>query len=172
MDGSQDITCQEQFSVVARYVNDDNDVIECTVLFCNAVDTSGKALYELLHTSLTQIGLEISNIVGFSFDGAPNMRSPKIGLCAYIKENNPNSIYTWCLSHRFNLVLNKATKSSGRFGSILELAEDTAKLFRSSYVKMNIWSELVMKSPNVSSKLRLKTLCAFLTPIFLGLESV
>lgn len=108
MDGSQDITCQEQFSVVVRYVNDTDDIVERTVLFLNSSDTSGASLYALLHSSLTQIGLSTTNIIGHSFDGASNMR---LVLSSLIKENNPDSIYTWCLSHRFNLVLKVATGS-------------------------------------------------------------
>lgn len=156
MDGSQDITCQEQFTVVARYVNNKSEIVERTVLFFNAADTSGKALFELLHTSLIQIGLSVSNVIGYSFDGAPNMRSPNVGLNSYIKGINPDAIYTWCLSHRFNLVLKKATSRSDQIKGVVQLAEDSARLFRSSYVKMNIWNDVVTKTPNVSSKLRLK----------------
>lgn len=153
MDGSQDITCQEQLSVVVRYVNDTNDIVERTILFINAADTSGKALYELLQTKLTEIELSASEIAGYSFDGAPNMR---FGLSSYIQKMNIDSIYMWCLSHRFNLVIKAATASSQQVIYILQLAEDSAKLFRSSYVKMNVWSAVIKSTPNLSSKRRLK----------------
>lgn len=156
MDGSQDITCQEQFSVVVRYVDDNNDIVERTVLFFTAADTSGKALYDLLRTSLAQIELDISNVIGYSFDGAANMRSDKVGVNYYMKESNADSIYTWCMSHKFNLVLKAATSSSDKIKSVLHLAEDTARLFRSSHVRIDVWSEVVTKTPNISSKIRLK----------------
>lgn len=156
MDGSQDITSQEQTSVVARYVDDTKKIVEHTILFMNASNTSGTALYKLLNDKLTAIGLSMSDIVGYSFDGAPNMRSENIGLSAYIKEQNEHAIYTWCLSHRFNLINKIATKSSQQIKNILTLAEDTAKLFRGSYVKMNVWNEVIQKTPNISSKIKLK----------------
>lgn len=156
MDGSQDITSQEQISVVVRYVNDTNDVVECSILFFNAADTSGKGLHDLLKAKLLEIGLCMSDIVGFSFDGAPNMRSEITGLSAYIKESNLDSIYTWCLSHRYNLVIKTATSGSDEIRNILLLAEDSAKLFRSSYVKMNVWNEVVKTAPHICSREKLK----------------
>lgn len=109
MDGSQDITTQEQISVVVRYVNDTDDVVEHSILFFNAANTSGKGLHDLLQTKITEIGLSMSDIIGYSFDGASNMRSEIKGLSAYIKHYNADSIYTWCLSHRFNIVIKAAS---------------------------------------------------------------
>lgn len=156
MDASQDITSKEQFSVVARYVNDNKDVVERTILFFEADDTSGEAIYNLLQAKLSEIGLSISNIVGSSFDGASNMRSQNIGLSALIQQNVSKSIYTWCLSHRFNLVMKKAIGSSGQITSVLDLAEDSATLFRASYLRMNIWTDVIKTTPNISSARRLK----------------
>lgn len=64
MDASQDITCKEQFSVVARYVNDDDEIVERTISFFETADTSGEALYNTLQAKLSEIGLFVSNIIG------------------------------------------------------------------------------------------------------------
>lgn len=56
MDGSQDVTCQEQISVAVKYVNQSNDVVERTVAFFNAKSTTGKSLFEYLQTALNDIG--------------------------------------------------------------------------------------------------------------------
>lgn len=160
VDGSQDITTQEQISVVVRYINDANDVVEHSILFFNAPNTSGKALHELLQKKITEIGLSMSDIIGYSFDGAWNMRSENVGLSAYIKKHNSDSIYTWCISHRYNLVMKTATGSSSKIKNILELAEDTAKLFRSSYARMNIWNEVLKTTPHINSRMKLKLICS------------
>lgn len=156
MDGSQDITCQEQISVVIRYVNDTDDIVEHSILFFNALKTSGKGLYELLERNITSIGLSMRNIIGYSFDGASNMRSEAKGLSACINQHNKDSIYTWCLSHRFNLVIKTASSSSTQIQNILQLAEDSAKLFRGSYVRMNVWNDVLKTTPNISSRRKLK----------------
>lgn len=156
MDGSQDISTKEQISVVVRYMNDSNDIVEHTVAFFSAKDTSGEALYTSLRTALSDIGLSLSNIVGCSFDGAQNMRSAACGLNFHIKQNNSNCLYVWCLSHQFNLVVKVATGGSQLIKDILRIAEDSAKMLRGSYVKMNIWTEVAKEVPNFNSQRKLK----------------
>lgn len=156
MDGSQDVSTKEQISVVVRYINDTYDVVERTISFFNAKDTSGEALYARLGTTLSDVGLSLSNIVGCSFDGASNMRGEFSGLRSFIKRDNVNCIYVWCLSHQFNVAVNFATKRSNPITKILNIAEDSAKMFRASYIKMNIWIEVAKSMPRFNSQKRLK----------------
>lgn len=156
MDGSQDVSSKEQISVVVRYINDASDVVERSISFFNAKDTSGEALYNALRSTLSDIGLSLSNTVGCSFDGAANMRGEFCGLKSYIIENNVNCMYVWCLSHQFNLANNFAIAASEPIQRILKIAEDSAKIFRGSYVKMNIWSEIAKSVPGYNPLQRLK----------------
>lgn len=157
MDGSQDVATKEQISVAVRYVNESNVIVERTIAFFNASkDTSGKALYDLMREALSDVGLSISKIVGCSFDGASNMRSDDEGVKAYIQQNNARCIFTWCISHRFNLVMKTATGNSDQIKCILQSAEDCAKLFRNSYKKMDVWIDVAKSVPNFNSQRRLK----------------
>lgn len=156
MDGSQDVSSKEQISVVVRYINDANDVVERSISFFNAKDTSGEALYNTLRSTLSDVGLSVSNIIGCSFDGAANMRGEFCGLKSYIMENNVNCMYVWCLSHQFNLANNFAIAASEPIKRILKIAEDSAKIFRGSHVKMNIWSETAKSVPGYNPLQRLK----------------
>lgn len=65
-------------------------------------------------------------------------------------------MYIWCLIHQFNLANNSAITGSESIKHILKIAEDSAKLFRGSYVKMNIWSEVAKSVPGYNSLQRLK----------------
>lgn len=156
MDGSQDVSSKEQISIVVRYVGDSNKVVEHTISFFNAKSTSGEALYESLRTILSNIGLEVSNIVGCSFDGASNMRGEFGGLQSFIKRSNENCVYVWCIIHRFNLAVNHVSGGTKSFQHILKITEDSAKMFRGSYIKMNIWDEVAKSAPGFDSKKRLK----------------
>lgn len=156
MDGSRNITSQERMSVVVRYINDINDIVERTVSFFNAKSTESRALYESLEHSLSNIGLSIANIVGCSFDGAMNMRSAANGVNGHIKDVNPDSIYTWCYSHQFHLSVQNGTGSSQLVNGVLKVAEDSAKIFRASYIRMNIWVDVAKTTLNFNSKIRLK----------------
>lgn len=156
MDGSQDISCKEQISVVVRYVDQSKNIVERTILFFNPDDTSGRGLYESLRSALSNVGLNLCNVVGCSFDGATNMRSNIKGVQARIQEDNPNCIYTWCISHRFNLVIKSSTGRSGVIKVILHQAEGAAKLFKSSYTRANVWTAVAKSMPGFHPLRKLK----------------
>lgn len=153
IDSTQDVAFQEQYSVVVRYINDKTEVAEHTVKFINVKDTTGKGVFESLQKSLHEIGLNFRNLVGYSFDGANSMRYT---LNAFIKEINPKCMYTWCFSHRFNLVIKNASHRSTLVTTNLQLVEDTAKIFRGSHIKMDVWIDVAKSIPNYNSKRRLK----------------
>lgn len=155
MDTSQDVSVKEQCSIVIRYINDNLMVSERTIFFLESPCTTGESLYNLLKTSLDKIGLSTKDIAGFSFDGAQNMRSADAGVNHYIKKDNPRSLYTWCISHRLNIIVKNAFKS-GLAKYILALVESTASFINSSYKRMNIWMEVVQGLKNVNSKIKLK----------------
>lgn len=160
MDGSQDVSTKEQISIVVRYINDGNEIVEHTISFFNAKDTSGRALYERLRTIITDVGLSLENVIGCSFDGASNMRSDFCGVSSFLREDNMYCIYIWCLSHRFNLAVKFATGRSRQIKCILKIAEDSAKMFRSSHIKMNVWVETAKTTPGFNSQIRLKLIGA------------
>lgn len=153
MDGTQDVAFQEQLSIVVRYIDNKTEVAERTVLFVKVQDTSGKGIFDLLENSFAEIGLEFKNLIGYSFDGAANMRST---LNAQIQEINEKCLYTWCFSHRFNLVMKTAISHSSLVDSILQLAENTARIFRGSHIRMDVWIDVVKSVPNYNSQKRLK----------------
>lgn len=140
IDGSQDVTTKEQISMTVRYVDISNAIVERTIGFVNASkDMTGNGLYNATKQTLSDVGLLMSKINGCSFDGGSAMRSDKIGVQAFIKKDNPRCIFTWCLSHRFNLVMKTAINGTTRIKIILQTAEECAKIFRGSPKRMDIW---------------------------------
>lgn len=83
------------------------------------------------------------NIIGFSFDGAANMRSENVGVSAFLKQDNPNAVFTWCASHRLNLAVNSGVESSVEGKTLLGLVEETAIFLKESYKRMDTWSMVV-----------------------------
>lgn len=149
IDAPQDVATKEQISVVVKYVDTSNVIVERTIGFFNARDTTGIGLYNTTKQFLTNVGLSMSKINGCSFDGGSAMRSDNIGVQAYIKKDNPRCIYTWCLSHRFNLVMKTAISGTMRIKIILQTAEECAKIFRASPKRMDIWMN-VAKTINLN----------------------
>lgn len=156
MDATQDVTFQEQISLVVRYVDETNKIVERTISFFNAKDTTGLQLYTLLRRKLIEVNLSPRNVIGCSFDGASNMSSDEKGVISHIQRNdNPDCFFAWCLSHRFNLCVTSAVASL-KITEILDLTEECAKVFRASYKAMDVWDEIVKKTPGVHSRTRLK----------------
>lgn len=125
-----DTTCdnsdKDQASVVIRYLNANCEVQERMIGFKHSKDGTGKGMFDLIIDCLEQNGLEIANIIGYSFDGASAMRSDNKGCNAYLKEINPDAIYTWCYSHRLNLAVNDSCESNTKIKGVLGLVQETS----------------------------------------------
>lgn len=105
-------------------------------------------MYQLIKSVIDELSLDLKNVVGFSFDGAANMRSSNIGVNAFIKEDSPNSLYTWCHSHRLNLAVNDSCGSSIDAKLVEGLIQDTANFIKDSYKRMDFWTKTVQKIKN------------------------
>lgn len=157
MDGTTGGTTQHQISVVVRYLHQSKEVNERTIFFFNAKTTTGEGIYNSLISKLSSIGLKPCNIIGCSFDGGSNMSAHMNGVIAHIKSNdNENCFFVSCLSHRLNLCVKFSVDSSPRIQDILSLAENCAKIFRSSYKKMNVWIDVAKTTPGFNSQQRLQ----------------
>ena len=63
-DETTDISCQEQLSLCARYLNDDFVIEECFLQFVPITDLSGKNLASTIITKLSQFGINVSKMRG------------------------------------------------------------------------------------------------------------
>lgn len=158
VDTTTDISSKHQMSIIVRYVSEENHVLERTLIFCEIDDTTGKGIFDKIESSLNSVGLRIQNIAGFSFDGAANMRSENKGVSHFIHKINPESVYTYCFSHRIQIGLKKAIAHTFQIKLLTQLTEDTAVFLRGSYKRTHIWAEVARTAPNYNSKTRLKLL--------------
>lgn len=106
-DTTQDTSGKDQASIVLRYITIDCNLTERVVAFKHSTCGTGKGMFNLIKTVIDELKLEMKDVVGFSFDGASNMRSENKGVNAFIKEASPNSVFTWCHSHRLNLAITR-----------------------------------------------------------------
>ena len=74
--------------------------------------TTGKALFDLISTTLTKMDLDLSKIVGQGYDGASNMSGQYRGLATLMKEVAPKSLYVHCYGHLLNLAIQGSIISS------------------------------------------------------------
>lgn len=144
VDTTQDISCVDQCSMVIRYVDMNFEIKERTIAFREMKKgKTGEELFNAVRASLQDVGLKTSCIHGYSLDGASSNTSEKKGLHYYLNKDNRSSIFIWCLSHKLNLVVSAACKSSNTISDIFDSAHSTAVFFKESTKRMNVWQNVV-----------------------------
>ncbi|KAL4141564.1 hypothetical protein QTP88_004185 [Uroleucon formosanum] len=105
IDDTTDISQKTQCSIIIRYVTDKSELIERFLGFHNVgEDRTAQGLFNLVNSVLHEFDIE-NKLVGQCYDGACVMSGHLTGLQARVKEVVPNALFTHCLAHRLNLVL-------------------------------------------------------------------
>uniref|UniRef100_A0A3B3S3W6 HAT C-terminal dimerisation domain-containing protein n=1 Tax=Paramormyrops kingsleyae TaxID=1676925 RepID=A0A3B3S3W6_9TELE len=139
LDTTQDITAQDQYSVILRYVTDVVNERLVAVVRCSA--STGQSFVDLLKEVLEHLKLDSSLCIGNATDGASNMQGHYRGFSALLASQSPNHVHVWCYSHVLNLVLSDTTQIVIESGSLFDLLNDTAVFIRESYQRVNIWEK-------------------------------
>lgn len=73
--------------------------------FSAVTDTTGQGFVETLTATLENLGIDLLNCHGQSYDNGSNMRGIHGCVHALILENNPDALCMPCASHSLNLLL-------------------------------------------------------------------
>ena len=104
LDETSDISRSEQVSLCLSFALNGTKK-EAFIGFYSTKSTEGEALYELVKSAITELNLDLKNIVGKAFDGAANMNGVHKGLSTRMEECSPLGIYVHCYGHVLNLAL-------------------------------------------------------------------
>ncbi len=138
IDTTQDITTQDQCSVIVRYVTDDN-IHERLVAVVKCEASTGQCFVQVLTDALERMKLDLSSCISNSTDGAASMQGKYKGFIALLSAKSPNQVHVWCYAHVLNLVLADTTESVLASGSLFSLLNNTAVFLRETYQRMSIW---------------------------------
>ncbi|XP_060846063.1 zinc finger MYM-type protein 1-like [Rhopalosiphum padi] len=106
IDTTTDISNQEQFSLVLRYVNDDGMIEERLAALETATDGTGMGLFHAFKNITEKYGINWrEDLCAQSYDGAASMQGEYSGLRTLIQKENPRALYIWCFAHQLNLVI-------------------------------------------------------------------
>lgn len=132
IDGTQDISGQEQESICLRYV--DNDLIphEDFIGLFGVSDTTGRSLADVAKDVLLRLNLPIHGLRGQTYDGAANMSGKHFGAQALIKQEQPLALYVHCGAHCTNLIAQKACLASSLIRDSLDWVHQLGVLFSQS----------------------------------------
>ena len=107
-DETTDISCQEQLSLCARFLNDDLAIEECFLQYVPIADLSGKNLTSTIITKLSEIGIDVSKMRGQGYDGAAAMSGKLNGAQSHIRQITPTALYVHCAAHSLNLAVSNS----------------------------------------------------------------
>ena len=128
MDGTQDISGDEQESVCIRYVDENFVSHEVFVGFYKADGTTGLALSNILKDIFLRLGLPIKNLRFQTYDGAGNMTGKDNGCQAIIKQSQPLALYVHCGPHVTNLVAKYICNEIKEIRNALKHIQDLGKI--------------------------------------------
>jgi len=94
IDTTTDISNQEQFSLVLRYVNDDGIIEERLAALETATDGTGMGLFHAFKNITEKYGINWrEDLCAQSYDGAASMQGEYSGLRTLIQKENPRALY-------------------------------------------------------------------------------
>ncbi len=139
IDTTQNITSQEQCSIILQYIKNTVQERLFSVVKCEA--STGQYFVQMLTDVMEKSKLEISNCISNATDGASNMQGKYRGFSTLLSSKAPNHVHVWCYAHVLNLVLADTTEEAISSESLFSLVNDVAVFFRGSYQRMNVWEQ-------------------------------
>ncbi|GBN83750.1 Zinc finger MYM-type protein 1 [Araneus ventricosus] len=131
-DETTDISQIEQFSLCARYVEDQSYKIrEDFLTFVPVYDITGAGLANTVLETLSILGLDLKKMRVQGYDGAATMRGQFRGVQASLKEKLPLALYTHRSSHSLNLCLSDASNIPS-IRNCMGVIKDVCRFFHSA----------------------------------------
>uniref|UniRef100_A0A3B5Q119 DUF4371 domain-containing protein n=1 Tax=Xiphophorus maculatus TaxID=8083 RepID=A0A3B5Q119_XIPMA len=136
-----------QASVINQCIDTDQKkkvtIAESFVGFTTVKDTTGKGFTHTLTGVLENLGLDLANCRGQSYDNGSNMRGINKGVQALIQQRCPEALFIPCYSHSLNLLLCDAASSSRECLAFFGTVQRLHTIFLSSVKRWDILTEFV-----------------------------
>lgn len=132
IDSTPDISHVDQLTYVIRYVLPNGLPVERFLKFIPNTGHKSQQMTNVVTSTLSELGIDISNCRGQSYDNAANMSGIYNGLQAKIKEISPLAEYVPCSAHSLNLVGECAAESSQEACSFFSLLQELYNFFAAS----------------------------------------
>ncbi|KAL7303989.1 hypothetical protein TKK_0003644 [Trichogramma kaykai] len=111
VDSTPDISHVDQLTFIVRYVDSNGQPQERFLKFIANCGHKAEETATAVLATLEELGLNLNDCRGQSYDNAANMSGCYSGLQARIRELNPLADYVPCSAHSLNLVGNFETKT-------------------------------------------------------------
>ena len=131
-DSTPDITHEDQMTVILRYVLPDGKVVERFLKFIKIDSHKGNDLANELVTFLQDIGIDVKNCRGQSYDNASNMSGIYSGVQANITKHAPSADFVPCSAHSLNLVGHKSAECCDEASNFFAIVQRIYNFFSAS----------------------------------------
>lgn len=156
VDLTPDLSHVDQLTFVFRFVSAEGKVVERFLGFEPIHSHTGISLAECVIKMVRDLGLDLSNCRGQSYDNASNMSGKYSGLQAHLKKENPLIHYTPCAGHSLNLVgVNSIDDCCEEVTSFFDLLQS---LYTFCSASTHRWNR-VFHNNDIHISLTLKSLC-------------
>ncbi|XP_047256076.1 zinc finger MYM-type protein 1-like [Capsicum annuum] len=141
VDESFDISCKEKMTIVLRYVDDGEFVMERLLDIVHVKNTSALSLKDAIVNLLSQNSLSLSYVRGQCYDGASNMQGDINGLKMLIKKESKSTFSIHYFAHQLQLTLVGVSKRCLQVGELVHLISDIFNVLGYSYKRMDEYRE-------------------------------
>ncbi|XP_039388604.1 zinc finger MYM-type protein 1-like [Mauremys reevesii] len=157
VDSTPDVSHEAQLTLILRYVTGNGEVVEQFLCFVPLKSHTSKWLETTVLEIIANLGLDIKNCRGQSFDNAANMAEKYSGLQARLNNANPCALFIPCSSHSLNLIYNAAAKSCEGAMNFFDFVQNMYAFFS---VSTHRWSMLQSHLEQANGKhLTVKRIC-------------
>jgi hypothetical protein len=111
VDSTPDVAHIDQLTFIVRYVKENGKPVERFIRFIELYGHGAANMTDVITQLINDMGLNMDNCRGQSYDNASNMSGIYSGLQARIKEINPLAHFVPCAAHSLNLVGTCAAES-------------------------------------------------------------
>lgn len=143
IDTTQDVTSQDQCSIVLRYVHGDR-VLERLLAVVKCDDSTGQGFKNLVLEVLSANKINLKYCIGASTDGAANMLGEYNGFYARLLEEVPWLVHVWCYAHVLNLVMVDTVGTTVSCISLFGPLNKIAVFIRKWYNRMEVWTLMML----------------------------
>ncbi|XP_022169025.1 zinc finger MYM-type protein 1-like [Myzus persicae] len=146
VDDTTDISQRTQCSVIIlRYITNKSELVERFLGFYNVSENrTAEGLFNTLNSVLLEFGME-KKLIGQCYDGVSVMAGHVNGLQVKVKEVSHNALFTHCLAHRLNLVLQHGCSANTQYRIFFANMNGISAFFHNSTSRTNVVDAIVGK---------------------------
>ena len=154
VDSTPDISHCDQLTIIIRYVNE-NSPVERFLTFLDNRGHTGRGLAETVLKYLKDLGIEIANCRGQTYDNAANMSGIYNGMQTAVREVCPHADFIPCCAHSLDLVGRSAVNCCTGAIAYFDFVQKIFVFFSASAAR---WQKLsrVLKEQHLTVVKRLK----------------